>query len=41
MVAVALTVSKSFSLPDIIPNNLFAAILRASGNVGAITNGGR
>jgi hypothetical protein len=38
MVAVALTVSNSSSLPPIIPSNSFAASLSASGNAGAIIN---
>jgi hypothetical protein len=36
MIVVALTVSKSFSLPDIVRNNSFAASPRASGNAAGI-----
>jgi hypothetical protein len=36
VIAVALTVSKSFSLPDIIRNNSFAASPRVSGNAAGI-----
>jgi len=39
VIAVVLTVSKSFSLPPIIPSNLFAASRSASGNAGAIITG--
>ena len=39
MIAVALIVSKSFSLPPIIPINSFAASLSASGSAGAIITG--
>ncbi|HTT24383.1 MAG TPA: hypothetical protein VMG82_36000 [Candidatus Sulfotelmatobacter sp.] len=39
MIAAVLIVSKSFSLPPIIPNNSSAASLGASGNAGAIITG--
>jgi len=41
MIAVAFTVSKSFSLPLIIPNNGFAAGRHARANAAAIIIGGR
>jgi hypothetical protein len=39
VIAAVFIVSKSFSLPHIIPNNAFAASLTASGNAGAIITG--
>ena len=41
MIAAVFVVSKSFSLPHIIPNNSFAASLSASGNASAIITGAR
>jgi hypothetical protein len=39
VIAAVFIVSRSFSLPHIIPNNSFAANLSASGNAGAIITG--
>jgi hypothetical protein len=41
VIAVVFIVSKSFSLPHIIPSNSFAVGLSASGNAGAIITGAK
>jgi hypothetical protein len=41
VIAAVFIVSKSFSLPHIIPSNSFAASLSVSGNAGAIITGAR